>query len=460
MNDIVGVIGSAVTLVLLMILAYKGFSVLVIAPILGMLVALVSGNSALVYFNEAFMVDLANFIKANFPVFLTGAIFGKLMGVSGASSRIADVITKGIGEKRAILAVVVSTAILVYGGVSLFVVVFAIYPIAVSLFKKGEIPKRFLPATIALGAFTFAMTAMPGSPQVINTIPISYFQTTIYSAPILGIVATLIMAVLGTLYLTARVNKAKKNGEGYGNHKDDDILDNKERELPSFMASIFPILFIFISNFILTNWYFVKFKYLYMPDLEKFGQTNTNGTWPVIISLSIAIVLCLILFRKYIKNPNKVISEGANSSLLPVLNTAAQVGYGGVIKAVPAFTLLKTFLIGLPLSPLFLVAVSTTLLAGIVGSSSGGLGIALGAFAETFKNMAIENGIDLGVIHRIAVISAGGLDTFPHCGAIITLLTVTKLTHKESYKDIAVCTMGIPLIATLAVIILALFGVK
>ncbi len=439
-----GVLSIVLTLVALMYFAYRGISVIILAPVLGMLAAVLSGEiPALHSLSNLFLPAAANYIKSYFPVFLTGAIFGKLMGVTGAAGVIAEFISEKLGKERAILAVVVATAILTYGGVSLFVVVFAIYPIGANLLREADIPKKFLPGAIALGGFTFTMTALPGSPQSLNTMPTVYLGTDIYAGPILGIVASSIMFFGGVWYLNQNVRKAKANGEGYGKNINEPVA-NKDAIRPGVILSIIPIGIIFVLNYVLTNWYFTRESVI-----EKYTKVGggIDGTWAVVVALTVAIIFILLTMKKFIDNVNAVVSQGAEESVLPIFNTAAQVGYGGVIKALAAFSTLKLALVSLAIPAVYKVGISTTLLAGIVGSSSGGTAIALEVMAKDFLAM----GVDPGALHRIILVASGGLDSLPHCGAVITLLGVCGLNHKQSYKYIAVVTMAIPIIA-LAVI--------
>lgn len=449
-----GVISIILTLVALMYFAYRGVTVLVLAPLLAMTAALVAGEIPPLYaLSEIFMPAAANYIAKYFPVFLAGAIFGKLMGVTGAATAIANFIADKFGPKRAIAAIVVATALLTYGGVSLFVVVFAIYPIGATLLKRADIPKRLLPAAIALGAFTFTMTALPGSPQYLNTMPTVYFGTDIYAGPILGIIAASIMFFGGVFYLNTRARKAESLGEGYGDHQNENLHDLDDTNIPSFGLAIAPIVIVFILNFILTNWYFKREAVI--AKYEAVG-ISPNGTWPVVIGLGVAVVFILISMNKYMTNRNKIVFDGAVGGLLPIFNTASEVGYGGVIKSLAAFTTVKMAIVALAIPSIFKVAISTTLLAGIVGSSSGGTAIALEVLSDEFLSM----GLHPEAIHRIMLVAAGGLDSLPHCGAVITLLAVTQLNHKESYGHIAVCTMGIPLIAVMVISVLHLaFGI-
>ena len=194
----IGVIGVIISLILLIMLAYKGWSVILIAPILALIASvfvIFEGGDfhMMAIYTETYMPNLASYVKANFPIFLLGAVFGKVMDLSGCAKSIAETIVAKAGRGKELWAVVLSCAIITYGGVSLFVAAFAIYPIGAALFRETDIPKRLLPPAIALGAFTFTMTAIPGTPQIQNTIPMAYFGTDTFAAPVLGIVAALIM---------------------------------------------------------------------------------------------------------------------------------------------------------------------------------------------------------------------------------------------------------------------------
>ncbi len=439
-----GVLAILLTLFSLMYFAYRGVTVLVLAPILAMLAALMSGEiPALHALSNIFMPAAAGYIQAYFPVFLAGAIFGKLMGVTGAATSIAHFISDKFGKKHAIAAVVVATSLLTYGGVSLFVVVFAMYPIGAMLLREADVPKRLLPAAIALGAFTFTMTALPGSPQYLNTMPTVYFGTDIYAGPILGLIGSSIMFFGGLWWLNRRAAQAAAAGEGYGNHENEGLHELGD-DLPSFGISATPIILVFVLNFIFTKVYFANPSII--ASYEAAGA-KINGTWPVVLGLSISIVFILIAMRKFLVNTNKIVFDGAVGSLLPIFNTGSEVGYGGVIKSLAAFTTVKLGIVALAIPSIFKVAISTTLLAGIVGSSSGGTAIALEVLSKEFLSM----GIDPQALHRIMLMASGGLDSLPHCGAVITLLSVCKLNHKESYGDIAAMTVVTPLIAVVVV---------
>lgn len=435
-------LGILLGLILLVFLSYKGYSIIWVAPLSALLVALFgfgfNGEALLNSYIISYMSSLANFTQSWFPLFFLGAIFGKLMDVTGSAKSVAQLLVKFIGAKRALLSVVVSCAVLTYGGVSLFVVVFAIYPLAISLFREANLPRKLIPGAIALGAFTFTMTAFPGSPQLNNIIAGRYFNTTPYAAPILGIVSGTLMFGCGYLYLIWKQKKLIKNGEFFTEPEGEIIEQSKH--LPNPYLSIFPLLVVVISLYILS-------------------KTEVAITPASILSLLCGNITVILLNINKYKLFIKAFNEGGNGAVIAILNTAAAVGFGGVVKIVPGFQSLTDILLGLKASPLISEALAIILLAGATGSSSGGMGIALEALAPQYMKIAATNGINIEVFHRIATVASGGLDTLPHCGAVLTLLAVTKMTHKESYNDIGMVTCVIPIIALIATIILGMVGI-
>lgn len=456
------VLGIFVSLVLLMYFAYRGVTVLVLAPTVALLAVLISSGMdahLMANYTEIYMAGFAGFAKKFFPLFLFGAIFGKLMDETGSAKAIALYIGNKLGKDKAILSVVTICGLLTYGGVSLFVVVFAVYPLAVSLFKEADIPKRLIPGAIGLGAFTFTMTALPGSPQIQNAIPMTFFKTDAFAAPVLGIIAAILMFSMGILWLTKRANAAKAAGEGYGEHKEEYLGDSNVTEIPSIVIAILPILVITILNFILSKYVFPNLDSSY---LEAFGTSigSVSGLWSLIIS-SIAADIAIVVFNwKKIKNLKESIKKGSMSSVLAIVNTCAEVGYGTVIKSLAGFGVIKSAIIGISGNVLITEAVATNVLCGITASASGGLSITLTALGSTYMDMAAASGISPAVLHRIASLAASGLDTLPHNGAVITLLGICGLTHRQSYKDVGVCTVLIPIMTTIIIVILASLGLQ
>ena len=461
-----------ITLLLLMFFAYRGYSVLILAPIMATLAVLLSGDflNTIPAYTDIFMGALSGFLLKFFPIFLLGALFGRLMADSGAATAIASTVVEKLGASKAILAVILVCGILTYGGVSLFVVAFAIYPIAKDLFKAADIPKRLIPAAIALGSFTFTMTALPGTPAIQNAIPIPYYNTNVFAAPILGIIGGMIMFIGGWMWLQSRAKKANNAGEGYGQHDDEDVggigANAKEADVlsthqTSFTVAMIPLVLVIGLNALFTYAIFPSIDFgslqTQFPDLNIDGSL---GLWSIIISLVVACVMLILLRIGHWNNLQKTINRGTYDSMLPIFNTASEVGYGAVIASLAGFLVIRDSILNLtPDNPLISEAVAMTTLAGITGSSSGGLSIALSTLGEDYLRMALAAGIDPELMHRVAVMAAGGLDTLPHSGAVITLFAICGLTHKQSYLNLAMVTMVIPLIAVIAVIILGtLFG--
>ena len=446
-------------LAFLMFMAYKGHSVILFAPIAAMGAVLLT-DPALVapMFSGLFMSKMVGFIQSYFPVFLLGAIFGKLMEISGFAKSIVSAVIKVVGARNAMLTIVLVGALLTYGGVSLFVVVFAVYPFAAEMFKQGDIPKRLIPGTIALGAFTFTMDAIPGTPQIQNIIPTTFFNTTGYAAPILGLVGGVFVFIVGMSYLEWQRRKALANGEGYGEGHINEPTTYATDKLPHPLLALTPLVLVGVINLVMTRVIPTSFGKEIVFDSTVVGKpvpitvaTSANvAIWAVLAALLVGIVFVVVTafgtIRKHFTEDVKPAIAGA---LLATMNTASEYGFGAVIASLVGFKIVANALTAIP-DPLVREAVTVTSLAGITGSASGGMCIALGAMSQSFIESANAVGIPMEVLHRVASMASGGMDTLPHNGAVITLLAVTGLTHKTSYKDIFAMTI----IKTLAVFVI------
>jgi len=457
------VLGIVISLFLLMLMAYLGFSVILFAPIFALMAAAMQGLPIMPSYTELFMGKAVAYVKSFFPIFLLGAVFGKVMEEPLLAKGISHTIIEKLGHKHAMLAVALSCAILTYGGVSLFVVVFAVYPFAVALFREAGIPKRLVPGTIALGSFTFTMDAFPGTPQIQNIIPTTFYGTTGYAAPILGLFGGSLIFIVGIMWLEFRRRQAAVRGEGYGHHTVNEPEIAQGMTLPNFYTGLSPLLVILMVNFFLSRVFtwnpemLSPMTGLHLPLLV----TDVNrvvGIWSLIIALVCGIVLAIALGYKNLSKEGglqKAINAGAIGSLLAIMNTASEVGYGNVIAALPGFKVIADSLLGIKIggTPLVSEAVSVTTLAGITGSASGGLSIALDLMAKDWLAWANSIGMSPEILHRVASMASGGCDTLPHNGAVITLLAVCGLTHRQSYLDIGMITV-IKTVAVFAVILL------
>jgi H+/gluconate symporter-like permease len=456
MIDVLIVLGA---LALLIAGAYRGYSVILLAPAAAMLAVLLIDPSAVpAVFSGLFIEKLAGFVKLYFPVFLLGAVFGKLIEISGFSSSLVATAMRIMGSNRATSAIVLVCALLTYGGVSLFVVVFAAYPFAAEMFRRADIPKRLIPGTIALGAFTFTMDSLPGSPQIQNIIPTTFFGTTAWAAPILGLCGSAFILVAGLLYLERARRRALTAGEGYGTgHRNEPAAPDKIAAHP--LCALAPLLVVAGVNFALSQIipaYFPPIVETRLPGLDHPISTDIRAmaaVWAVEGALLAGILTAVVLaFGRIARGFADGAGGAIAGALLAALNTASEYGFGAVIAALPGFAVIRAGLAAVP-NPLLNEAVTITTLAGVTGSASGGLSIALGAMAKDFLVAAHSAGISPEVLHRVASMASGGMDTLPHNGAIITLLTVTGLTHRQSYRDILALT-GIKTLAVAVVIVI------
>jgi H+/gluconate symporter-like permease len=437
------VVIAVLALCVLMLAAYRGYSVIIFAPLAALGAVLLTDPTAVApVFSDLFMDKMVGFIKLYFPVFLLGAVFGKLIELSGFSRSIVKSVIGLLGSSQVILVIVLVCALLTYGGVSLFVVVFAVYPFAAEMFRQGNIPKRLMPATIALGAFTFTMDAMPGTPQIQNIIPTTFFGTNSWAAPWLGLLGSLFVLVCGMLYLEHQRRKAARAGEGYGTNLRNEPETPEEIALPNPLIALLPLVLVGVMNLLFTKWipgWYGGSYGIHLPGLKAPIQTDVaklTAIWAVQAALLVGIITVLVFsFRTVASKLADGSKTAVGGAMLATLNTASEYGFGAVIAALPGFLVVVDGLKAIP-NPLINQAITINILAGITGSSSGGMSIALAAMSDTFIAAANAAHIPMEVMHRVASMAAGGMDTLPHNGAVITLLAVTGLTHREAYKDI------------------------
>jgi H+/gluconate symporter-like permease len=435
-------------LIFLMLVAYRGYSVILFAPVAALGAVLLTDPSLVApMFSGVFMEKMVGFVKNYFPVFMLGAVFGKVIELSGFSKSIVSAVIGLIGRERAMLSIVVVCAILTYGGVSLFVVVFAVYPFAAEMFRQSDIPKRLIPCTIALGAFTFTMDALPGTPQIQNIIPTTFFKTTTWAAPWLGLLGSVFILAVGLYYIESRRRAAQARNEGYGKDLRNEPEPFEAEQLPHPLIAVFPLIVVGVMNFILTKLIPRFYGPVHELTLGAQGKpvvtqiSSVAAIWAVEGALILGILTVFAFaWRPVLAKFADGSKAAVAGSLLASLNTASEYGFGGVIAILPGFVLISDALKAIP-NPLINEAVSVTVLAGITGSASGGMSIALAAMSDTFIAAADAAKIPLEVLHRVASMASGGMDTLPHNGAVITLLAVTGLTHKEAYEDIFAVTL-------------------
>jgi H+/gluconate symporter-like permease len=441
------VIVSLLALGFLILVAYRGYSVILFAPVAALgAVLLTTPGSVLPAYSGLFMDSMATYLRNYFPVFMLGALFGKLIELSGFAEAIAAGISRVTGRGRAIFGIVMLCALMVYGGVSVIVIAFAVYPFAAELFRAANIPKRLIPATIALGSYTFAMDAVPGSPQIQNIIPTTFFGTTTMAAPLLGPIGGTFILVFGMAYLEWRRRGAATSSEGYGTgHLNEPEAAAVSARMSPWLA-FFPLVVVAATNIVFTiyipKWYGDTTTLALNPAAKPLAidVSKQIGIWAVegALVLGIATVVVFAWTRvaaSFVRGSQTAVS----GSLLAAMNTASEYGFGAIIAALPGFVAVQSALKNIS-NPLVNEAITVTTLAGMTGSASGGMSLALAAMADQFKAAALAAHIPFEVLHRVAAMAAGGMDTLPHNGAIITLLAITGLTHRQSYGDIFAIT--------------------
>ncbi|AQU78588.1 MULTISPECIES: SLC13 family permease [Planococcus] len=436
MLSMIGMVGG---LVLLIVLTMRGMNLLIAGPLSALFVALFSGLPLfpqLVGEGEAnlltnYMTSFSGFITAWFPMFLLGAIFGKVMEDSGAADSVSRWLVGKFGLSKAVLAIVIACAVLTYGGVSLFVVAFSVFPMALSLFKQADLPRRFIPAALALGSVTFTMTSA-GSPEIQNWIPIDYLKTSPYAGWEVSILVAVFMAVFGYWWLKRMISKAVKKGERFEARSTDPVVKN--RELPNPIMGLIPLVVVLGISFIFHD---------------------SLKTSALIIALLGGVLTTYLLNRTYFSNLGKALSDGTIGALIAIGNTAAVVGFGGVAKSVPAFQVAVDAMTSIPGSPLIGGAIAVSVIAGLTGSASGGQVIALPLLAPHY----IDMGVNTEALHRTIAISSGALDSLPHNGYVVTTIRgICGETHQAAYGPVGAVTVIVPLLGLAIAIILFSLG--
>jgi H+/gluconate symporter-like permease len=478
-----GLIGILLGLALLMWLAYRGWTVLIVAPVAALLAAAISGEPLLAHWTQTFMGAAGRFVTQWFPMFLLGGLFGKLMDDSGSITSIARFLTERLGTRRTILSVVLASAVVTYGGVSVFVAFFVLVPMAKEMFRAADIPRRLMPATIGLGAFTFTMSALPGTPSVNNAIPMPYFGTTTFAAPGLGIIASIIIMVIGMWWLRRAEAAARKAGEGYGAASEvSPAIDETVRvrataagdfdpaeiqhgghsaSLPPIVVAALPLVVVICTNFLMSLVVLPRLDFSFLAT-EMWGETTIGavaGVWSVVIALATATLTVIVFNFRRFPALRESLDAGAISSVLPILTISSLVGFGAVVAALPAFTDVRDALLSIGGGPLISLTVAMNVLAGLTGTASGGMAIVLGILGETYMKLAAEHGIDPSLLHRVTTIGAGTLDALPHNGTVLLLFQISGLTHRESYFDMVMTVIVGVTIALVAVLVLgSVFG--
>ena len=458
MSDFVGYAGLLASVFLLIWLALRGIDI-IFAALLSAIVIILTNQLA---FAESLLSGFAlgklgafTFAGKFFLLFAAGAIFGRVMGDSGAAASVALALIRRMGAEKALIVTTLSCALLTYGGVVVFVVIFAMYPLGLQLLKEANIPKRLFCAALALGAGTFTLTALPGTPSIQNVISATALNTSLFAAPWLGMIGGITMFALGLWYLETQRRLAHDRAEGFEPGPRDQLIDVNAEPLPHWVLAVSPLVVV-LGTIMLPRLFLSAGAAVTgsAAQLLEFAN-NQPVVWPS-VALLLGSVQAALLFPRVRYRALLVMGRGTQDAILPLINTAAVIGFAGVVTQTQGFQTFLTLAIDSDLPPLLSVFGSISLISAITGSASGGLQI----FMQTLGPQYLEMGLEPEVLHRVATIASGGFDSLPHCGAVVAMLTITQLTHKQAYRDVGVITVVIPVIATLVTIGAASLGIR
>ncbi|MEJ2603761.1 MAG: GntP family permease [Gammaproteobacteria bacterium] len=444
-----GILGLLIGLALLVTLALRGVNV-ILASVLCSLVVIATNGLPLAdtLFQKYTFGDLGAFTFGGrfFLLFVAGAIFGRIMGESHAATSIAMALVGRLGPRRALWITVIASALLTYGGVVVFVVIFAMYPLGLRLLKEADIPKRLFCAALALGAGTFTLTALPGTPSIHNVIPTVRLGTDLFAGAGIGLIGGAMMFALGMWYLEWRREKAQAAGEGFvaGPHDHIPDLETIAHEQPYWGLAAIPLVLV-IGTILVPRLAALASVGTEIP-LMRFANAQPI-LWPC-FALMLASIVALLLFPAVRRRPLAVVSAGTQDAIMPLMATAAVIGFGGVVVGTAGFGEFTTAVVDSDLPPLLSMYTAVSVVSGITGSASGGLQI----FMATLADQYVAMGLDPEILHRLVTMASGGFDSLPHSGAIIAMLTITGLSHKEAYGDVGVITVVIPVAVTLILV--------
>ncbi len=449
----IGILGLFLGLGVLIWMALRGVNIIFAAVACALIVMATNALPVAATINDAFLFgDLGAFSFAGrfFLLFAAGAVFGRVMGDSHAATSIAMALVTRLGASRALWITVLACALLTYGGVVVFVVIFAMYPLGLRLLKEADIPKRLFCGALALGAGTFTLTALPGTPSIHNVIPSVALGTDLFAGAGLGLFGGAIMFGLGIWYLERERLKARAAGEGFEPGPADRIPDlaEIEKDQPHWALAVTPLAL--VIGVILAP------RLLTLAgvggDSALLAFANSQPVlWPS-MALMLGSACALGLFRSVRVRPLQVLGNGTQDCIMPLMATAAVIGFGGVVVQTAGFEAFTGAVTNAPVPPLLSMFAAISTVSGVTGSASGGLQIFMSTLSDTYLAMGIEP----EELHRLVAMASGGFDSLPHCGAVIAMLTITQLTHKQAYRDVAVVTVIIPVIATLASILAAM----
>lgn len=448
MSSAIGVIGLLLAIACLIVLSYKGINAFVASMIASIIVIvtnmLPSGESFWAPFTGSYASSMMSFVGSYFLLFGLAAAYGEFMKVSGSAESVAATLFKLFGVRWAPLACLLVTLLMAMGGISAFVIVFAVYPVAAPLFRKANITKELMPGIFLCASVTLCL-CLPGNPTSTNALLTREqygLGVNAYSAPVMGIIACIVGVVLAGVYITWQAKRQTARGNGYV-VSGTDSLEEADKNLPPFWSSILPLVVVIVMMFCLKG---------------IMGTVDCINT-----SLCVAMILVVLFNPKVFFGSQKVSSviktftNGFWSSFTALFLTAGVMGFAGVVQAAPGFLYFVDFANSLSttFNPYISASVAVNVVAGITGTALGGLQI----FADTLLPNYINLGINPEAFHRLLTIACCGLDTLPHCATFITMCSVCGVTVKGSYKHVFPMTVVMPILLTILCICLISVGI-
>lgn len=410
--EILAILGVLLAVVAIIYWTAKNLHVIVAAPLASLIIILTNQMNVLEGMlgqEKSYMTGLAGFLINNFAIFMLGSILARYMEASGATQTIANSILKVMGKDspyKGLLAITLIASILTYGGVSIFVVIFTLLPLSRPLFKELNINWALFPIPVFLGASTYTMTSLPGTPSIQNVIPTKVLGTSLTAAPVISLAASLTLLVFGLLYMAYCLKKSLANGETYSEEEDETVVVVSDKT-PNLILSVLPLVSLIGTIFIMNK----------VPNVLAIG-------------LLVSILISALIFYPYLPNQKDILNAATTASIVPAFATSSTVAFGTVLTLSAGFAVIQEWIQQIPGSPLISLSVSTALVSGIIGSSSGAVGIASSNFLPAY----LEMGINPEVLHRVVVVASAILTVVPQSGVMITFHNLSKLSMKRGLK--------------------------
>ncbi len=431
--EVLSLLGILIATALFIIGIFKGYHVTLVSIVTMAIVAIFSQVNILTALSDTWITKFAGVYKAYFLLFFFSALFAKSLGdvgaVQGIAFKLAKLSRKFKGHERlaAVLCLVVIQSTFTLGGISVFVVTFTVMYIAKSLFTELNVPWKLYTCG-SLGTSTFTCAMFPGSPQLTNLIPMTYYNTPATAAPVLGIVCSIFCITLGVLWINRQVKKSEREGEGFEPSGTallkswDSSRDVQEVDLPLWKCLLPSIILFIVLNVLKQN--------------------------PV-TALAAGTLASYLVFNpvKQVKYIKGAAITAVNNANLAIVALASAAGFGGVVASVSGFTYILGGLDSIPGPSTLQVIIAVNVAAGFSASSSTGQKLALDMLSDKFLSYGIPN----AALHRLTAMASVGLDTLPHSSALANMFYMTRLSYKDAYIN----SFMISVVITMAT---ALFG--